>query len=162
MAHSPDQNNLLPQQRSEFIPHRVSPDRLLRHRQTGALKPWCRVPFSDPMHFVINGSDPHAGMDREYTQAVVDWLSYGKPMDTFEAFKILDRPSSTDHRSLQLRAGISPRCHHPAIAGIGAAVADQHHGEHVHRLRLQRFQSGELYRFFAASQLTGEGHWGVV
>ena len=100
LAHSADQNNLLPQQRSEFIPHKVSTERLLRHRQTGALKPWCRVPCSDPMRFVINGSVPNAGMDPEYTQAVVDWLSYGKPMDPFEGFKILDRPSSTDHRSL--------------------------------------------------------------
>ena len=39
MAHSPDQNNLLPQQWSEFIPHKVSPTRLLRHRQVEVMVP---------------------------------------------------------------------------------------------------------------------------
>lgn len=36
------------------------------------------------MCIVISWSVPHAGMDPEYTKAVVDSISNGKPMDTFE------------------------------------------------------------------------------
>ena len=48
-------------------------------------------PFSDPMRIVINGSVPNAGMDPEYTKAVVDSINNGKPMDTFEGLRILER-----------------------------------------------------------------------
>ena len=43
------------------------------------------------MRFVINWSTPNAGMDPEYTKAVVDYINNGTPMDEFEGFKILER-----------------------------------------------------------------------
>ena len=36
------------------------------------------------MRFVINWSMPNAGMDPEYTKAVVDYINNGTPMDEFE------------------------------------------------------------------------------
>ncbi|QNJ30004.1 DUF3303 family protein [Synechococcus sp. A15-24] len=43
------------------------------------------------MRFVINWSTPNAGMDPEYTKAVVDYINNGTPMDEFEGFKVLER-----------------------------------------------------------------------
>ena len=43
------------------------------------------------MRFVINWSTPNAGMDPEYTKAVVDYINNGTPMDEFDGFKILER-----------------------------------------------------------------------
>ena len=43
------------------------------------------------MCIVISWSVPHAGMDPEYTKAVVDSINNGKPMDTLEGFGILER-----------------------------------------------------------------------